>query len=172
MKLAGFLIAMALISAVSAYSQDKTTETKPAVQSSTSKTPSPPTTPTSTKGETKMATPAKPMDPKTIKELVREDLKVGSGTEAKAGNKVTVHYTGWLTNNTKFDSSKDRGQPFTFQLGSGSVIAGWEKGVAGMKVGGVRKLTIPPDMGYGSRGVGSIPPNSVLVFEVELLDVK
>ncbi|MGE0615181.1 MAG: FKBP-type peptidyl-prolyl cis-trans isomerase [Bacteriovoracia bacterium] len=105
--------------------------------------------------------------------LKSEDLKVGDGAEAAAGKSVKVHYTGWLTNGTKFDSSLDRGVPFEFPLGEGRVIPGWDKGVAGMKVGGKRKLTIPPDMAYGERGAGgAIPPNSTLVFEVELLEVK
>jgi peptidylprolyl isomerase/FKBP-type peptidyl-prolyl cis-trans isomerase FkpA len=104
--------------------------------------------------------------------LIMEDLVVGTGTAAAAGQKVTVHYTGWLTNGTKFDSSKDRGDPFVFPLGKGQVIKGWDQGVQGMKVGGKRKLTIPPEMGYGSRGAGGvIPPNATLVFEVELLGV-
>lgn len=102
-----------------------------------------------------------------------EDLTVGSGDEATSGKRVDVHYTGWLTNGTKFDSSLDRGKPFTFQLGAGQVIQGWDRGVAGMKVGGKRKLTIPPELGYGARGAaGVIPPNATLVFEVELLAVK
>ena len=106
-------------------------------------------------------------------ELQIEETKVGTGTEAVAGKSVTVHYTGWLTDGTKFDSSKDRGQPFTFQLGGGQVIKGWDQGVAGMKVGGVRKLTIPSTLGYGARGAGGvIPPNATLVFEVELLGVN
>ena len=106
-----------------------------------------------------------------------EELTVGSGNTATAGQKVSVHYTGWLTQNgnkgTKFDSSHDRGEPFVFPLGKGHVIKGWDEGVAGMKVGGKRKLTIPPGLGYGARGAGAvIPPNATLVFEVELLDVK
>jgi FKBP-type peptidyl-prolyl cis-trans isomerase len=105
--------------------------------------------------------------------LVIDELTPGTGTEAAAGDSVEVHYTGWLTNGTKFDSSKDRRQPFTFKLGQGMVIKGWDEGVKGMKVGGVRKLTIPADMAYGSRGAGGrIPPNAVLVFEVELLKVN
>lgn len=106
-------------------------------------------------------------------ELKIEDLVVGNGAEAKSGKPVKVHYTGWLTNGKKFDSSVDRGQPFRFLLGGGQVIQGWDKGVAGMKVGGKRKLTIPPQMGYGDRGAGNvIPPNATLVFEVELLGVE
>jgi FKBP-type peptidyl-prolyl cis-trans isomerase FkpA len=102
-----------------------------------------------------------------------EDLVVGDGVEAKSGNAVSVHYTGWLTDGTKFDSSVDRGQAFGFTLGQGQVIRGWDQGVAGMKVGGKRKLTIPPDLGYGSRGAGGvIPPGATLVFEVELLGVR
>jgi FKBP-type peptidyl-prolyl cis-trans isomerase FkpA len=101
-----------------------------------------------------------------------EDIKEGEGAVASAGTNVQVHYTGWLTDGTKFDSSKDRGQPFRFRLGGGQVIRGWDEGVAGMKVGGIRRLTIPPELGYGARGAGGvIPPNATLVFEVELLGV-
>ena len=99
-----------------------------------------------------------------------EDIKVGDGAEAKAGQNVTVHYVGTLTDGKKFDSSRDRGQGFSFKLGAGQVIKGWDQGVAGMKVGGMRKLTIPPDLAYGDRGFpGAIPPRSTLIFEVELL---
>jgi FKBP-type peptidyl-prolyl cis-trans isomerase len=105
-------------------------------------------------------------------ELQIEDLQVGTGAEAKPGQTVSVHYTGTLTNGTKFDSSKDRGKPFQFPLGAGKVIKGWDQGVAGMKVGGVRKLTIPPHLGYGDRGAaGVIPGGATLIFEVELLGV-
>lgn len=105
--------------------------------------------------------------------LKYEDVKVGTGTEAKKGDGVEVHYTGWLKDGTKFDSSKDRGQPFRFPLGAGRVIKGWDEGVQGMKVGGIRKLYIPPELGYGARGAGNvIPPNAELTFEVELLQVK
>ncbi len=107
-----------------------------------------------------------------MSELLIEDITVGEGAEATAGNSVTVHYTGTLTDGTQFDSSRGRG-PFTFPLGAGRVIKGWDQGVAGMKIGGVRKLTIPSELGYGSRGAaGVIPPNATLVFEVELLEVN
>ncbi|MCA9520906.1 MAG: FKBP-type peptidyl-prolyl cis-trans isomerase [Myxococcales bacterium] len=106
-------------------------------------------------------------------ELRIEDLVVGTGDEARAGHRVEVHYTGWLTNGTKFDSSVDRGRPFGFLLGEGQVIPGWDQGVETMKVGGKRKLTIPPHLGYGARGAGGvIPPNATLIFEVELLGVS
>jgi FKBP-type peptidyl-prolyl cis-trans isomerase FkpA len=101
------------------------------------------------------------------------DQEVGQGAEARAGQTVEVHYTGWLENGTKFDSSLDRRSPFKFALGAGQVIRGWDLGVAGMRVGGKRRLTIPPDLGYGARGAGGvIPPNATLIFEVELLGVK
>jgi FKBP-type peptidyl-prolyl cis-trans isomerase FkpA len=106
----------------------------------------------------------------TASGLIVEDMVVGEGAEAAAGQHVTVHYTGWLTDGRKFDSSKDRNDPFAFALGARHVIAGWDEGVQGMKIGGTRKLTIPPDLGYGARGAGGvIPPNATLVFEVELL---
>ncbi|MCB1637434.1 MAG: FKBP-type peptidyl-prolyl cis-trans isomerase [Thiothrix sp.] len=115
-----------------------------------------------------------------IMELVINEVKAGDGAEAAAGNTVSVHYTGWLydpdaadQHGTKFDSSRDRGQPFEFPLGAGRVIQGWDKGVAGMKVGGQRTLIIPPEMGYGARGAGGvIPPNATLIFDVELLGVN
>jgi FKBP-type peptidyl-prolyl cis-trans isomerase len=100
------------------------------------------------------------------------DIVAGSGATAVAGKPVSVHYTGWLTDGKKFDSSLDRGQPFTFPLGGGKVIKGWDEGVAGMKVGGKRQLRIPPELGYGARGAGGvIPPNATLLFDVELIDV-
>ena len=109
----------------------------------------------------------------TASGLVIEELEVGTGAEATAGQQVQVHYTGWLTDGKKFDSSKDRNDPFVFGLGARQVIAGWDVGVQGMKVGGKRKLTIPASLGYGARGAGGvIPPNATLVFEVELLAVK
>ncbi|MDH5436945.1 MAG: FKBP-type peptidyl-prolyl cis-trans isomerase [Gammaproteobacteria bacterium] len=107
-------------------------------------------------------------------ELVCEDLTVGEGTEATgAGQTVVVHYTGWLEDGTKFDSSKDRNDPFSFPLAVGVVIPGWDQGVVGMKVGGTRKLTIPPHLGYGEHGAGGvIPSNATLIFEVELLEIS
>lgn len=108
-----------------------------------------------------------------MSELEIEDQVVGDGDEAVAGQTVEVHYTGWLTDGTKFDSSLDRNQTFSFKLGGGQVIAGWDQGVAGMKIGGTRKLTIPPEMGYGERGAGGvIPPNATLVFKVELIGLS
>ena len=110
--------------------------------------------------------------------LQYDDTVTGEGAEAKAGQHVTVHYTGWLRNDdgtagAKFDSSKDRNDPFQFSLGAGQVIKGWDEGVQGMKVGGQRRLTIPASLGYGARGAGGvIPPNATLIFDVELLDVK
>jgi FKBP-type peptidyl-prolyl cis-trans isomerase FkpA len=120
------------------------------------------------------------MGQSNVTELIKTDEVVGSGNEAVPGRRVTVHYTGWLYDEnradkkgSKFDSSRDRNDPFTFGLGAGEVIGGWDQGVAGMKVGGRRRLTIPPALGYGARGAGDdIPPNSTLVFDVELLDVR
>jgi FKBP-type peptidyl-prolyl cis-trans isomerase len=115
-----------------------------------------------------------------VSELVKSDVKLGSGTEATAGRTVVVHYTGWLHapdapdgHGTRFDSSLDRGTPFSFVLGAGRVIRGWDEGVAGMKVGGKRTLVIPAHLGYGKRGAGGvIPPDATLVFDVELIEVK
>jgi FKBP-type peptidyl-prolyl cis-trans isomerase FkpA len=123
----------------------------------------------------------KPMEPSKDtagKEVVTStglkyvEQKIGTGAEAKAGDVVEVHYTGWLLDGTKFDSSHDRNRPFRFKLGAGQVIKGWDQGVAGMKAGGKRKLTIPPELGYGRQGAGElIPPGATLVFEVELLNI-
>ena len=125
-------------------------------------------------------TPEGPPPGGSVAELQRLDTRAGTGTVATSGSDVTVHYTGWLYDENapdkrgvKFDSSVDRGQPFTFLLGAGQVIRGWDEGVAGMKVGGKRTLLIPADLGYGSNGAGGvIPPGASLVFDVELLDVK
>jgi peptidylprolyl isomerase len=105
-------------------------------------------------------------------ELKIEDIKVGEGREVKSGDTVVIHYKGTLTDGTKFDSSYDRGEPFETQIGVGQVIKGWDLGVVGMKIGGKRKLTIPPSLGYGEQSAGSIPPNSTLIFELELIDIK
>jgi FKBP-type peptidyl-prolyl cis-trans isomerase len=128
--------------------------------------------------ETKEGKAMEPSKDTAAKEIVTPtglkyvDLKVGDGAEAKAGDAVQVHYTGWLLDGTKFDSSRDRNQPFRFKLGAGQVIKGWDQGVAGMKVGGKRKLTIPAELGYGRQGAGGvIPPGATLVFEVELLGI-
>lgn len=124
--------------------------------------------------------PSEESMPSNITEVIKADIVVGSGSEAQPGRQVTVHYTGWLYDASrddrkgrKFDSSHDRREPFSFRLGAGQVIRGWDEGVAGMRVGGRRTLTIPPEYGYGARGAGGvIPPNATLVFDVELLDVR
>ena len=109
----------------------------------------------------------------TEPDLQVEDMEIGDGQEIKSGDMARMHYTGWLTDGTKFDSSLDRGIPFEFELGAGNVIKGWDKGVVGMKVNGKRRLIISPEMGYGTRGAGGvIPPNATLMFEVELLGIK
>ena len=123
----------------------------------------------------KLADQVKPADtpPPTNEKLESKDLVPGKGAEAKTGDTVSVHYTGTLLDGKEFDSSKKHGQPFTFELGAGKVIKGWDQGVVGMKVGGKRKLTIPPSLAYGARGFPPvIPPNSTLNFEIELLEIK
>jgi peptidylprolyl isomerase len=132
------------------------------------------TTPTNAIITTQPATTGANMDNVTTTEggLQMQDLTVGTGQTVKSGDTVTVNYLGTLTDGTKFDSSYDRNQPFTTQIGVGQVIKGWDEGIVGMKVGGKRKLIIPPTLGYGDQAAGSIPPNSTLVFEVELLSVK
>ncbi|MDF2629847.1 MAG: peptidylprolyl isomerase [Symbiobacteriaceae bacterium] len=123
------------------------------------------------------STPAPTLDPEktqtTPTGLRYEDLDPGTGAQPQRGQTVACHYTGWLTNGKKFDSSRDRGRPFTFQLGLGRVIRGWDEAVLTMKVGGRRRLLVPPDLGYGARGAGGvIPPNAELIFEIELLDIQ
>lgn len=120
------------------------------------------------------ATPPEPEgDSEQVTELRIEDIVVGEGRAAKTGDRVSVHYTGRLTDGKKFDSSRDSGRPFEFVLGQGEVIRGWDEGIVGMKVGGQRKLTVPPDMAYGEEGYpGVIPPNATLVFDVELLSIQ
>jgi FKBP-type peptidyl-prolyl cis-trans isomerase FkpA len=126
---------------------------------------------TTATGEGSETAPGEPTTDATGLEIT--DIKAGQGAEAVDGSQVTVHYTGTLTNGTTFDSSVSRNEPFVFELGKGHVIKGWEQGVKGMKVGGKRKLVIPPALAYGEQGAGSvIPPNSTLIFEIELLDVK
>ncbi len=113
------------------------------------------------------------IDTTDLKDLKIVDVKEGTGPEAKPGDLVRVHYTGWLENGTKFDSSKDRNEPFEFPLGAGYVLQGWDRGVSGMKVGGIRRLFIPAQLAYGDRGAGSvIPPNATLIFEIQLLGIK
>jgi FKBP-type peptidyl-prolyl cis-trans isomerase len=123
----------------------------------------------------KSSTPTPTITTNQVEEtqLKIEDLTEGQGTEVKSGDTVTVHYTGTLTNGTKFDSSLDRGEPFTTQIGVGAVIKGWDQGIVGMKIGGKRRLTVPSSLAYGETGAAdSIPPNATLIFEIELLDVK
>jgi FKBP-type peptidyl-prolyl cis-trans isomerase len=157
------LVVVALV-AVIAFTQCSTEAEEP-VEEPTAESVEPPPAPE----ETSTA----PAQTEEVTALEIEDLVVGEGAEAVAGSAVVVHYTGWLTDGTKFDSSVDRGQPFQFTLAQGMVIPGWDQGVEGMKVGGKRKLTIPPELGYGSQGAGGvIPPNATLVFEVELLEVN
>jgi FKBP-type peptidyl-prolyl cis-trans isomerase len=132
-----------------------------------------PSEPAKTEAPATQPAPSTPAPAEQATGLKMEDTVVGTGAEAKPGDTVTVHYTGYLTDGTKFDSSLDSGQPFQFTIGQGRVIPGWEQGIPGMKVGGKRKLTIPPELGYGAQGAGSdIPPNATLVFEVELLAVN
>lgn len=132
-----------------------------------------PRTPRALRGDTTQGAPTPETKPEEIMSLQSEILREGNGAVATAGQTVTVHYVGTLTDGKKFDSSRDRGQGFTFKLGAGQVIEGWDKGVAGMKIGELRKLTIPAEMGYGSRGFPPvIPANATLVFEVELLGLK
>ena len=128
---------------------------------------------TETPAENSSTTTATSTDKVGITQLKMVDIKIGSGREAKNGDKLSVHYVGTLTDGKKFDSSRDRKTPFEVTLGAGQVIKGWEQGLVGMKIGGLRKLTIPPELGYGARGAPPvIPPNATLIFEVELLGIK
>jgi FKBP-type peptidyl-prolyl cis-trans isomerase len=164
----GVVVLVAACSQSEAPKPDQSAAQPTAAASTTSAAPNKPSDAASPPpiASTGQSTPA-------VTDLKIEDTKVGTGDAAVAGKSVTVHYTGWLTDGTKFDSSKNHGQPFTFQLGAGQVIRGWDQGVVGMKVGGVRKLTIPPSLGYGANGAGGvIPPNATLVFEIELLGVN
>lgn len=128
--------------------------------------------PSDTSTDVSNTTPTTIPDTSPSAELKIENIKLGTGKEVQAGDTVTINYVGTLENGQKFDSSYDRNQPLETQIGVGQVIKGWDEGVIGMKVGGKRKLTIPPDFAYGPRGVGTIPPNSTLIFELELLDVR
>ncbi len=164
MRLPVAVLAIALLAGCNQYEAQN-------VGSSAGATPSTPSTP-STPAPAAAATPTGGKVHKLPSGLQYEDMVVGSGKMAEPGMNVSVHYTGWLTDGTKFDSSLDRNQAFQFQLGAGMVIRGWDEGVKGMRIGGKRKLTIPPDMGYGAAGAGGvIPPNATLVFDVELLAI-
>lgn len=164
MRMPAAVLAIALLAGCNQYEAQQA-----ASGAGATATPSTPSTP----APAAAATPTGGKVHKLPSGLQYEDMVVGSGKMAEPGMNVSVHYTGWLTDGTKFDSSLDRNQAFQFQLGAGMVIRGWDEGVKGMRIGGKRKLTIPSDMGYGAQGAGGvIPPNATLVFDVELLDVK
>ncbi len=134
--------------------------------------PQTPQQPLNATGTTTMSDTTAPKNISTIKGLEIYDMQVGTGTAATVGKKVTAHYIGTLVDGTKFDSSLDRNRPFTFTLGGGQVIKGWDQGIAGMKIGGIRTLVISPELGYGAQALGSIPANSTLIFQVQVLDVQ
>ncbi|MBX7219920.1 MAG: FKBP-type peptidyl-prolyl cis-trans isomerase [Blastocatellia bacterium] len=163
------VVAFVLVAAVLFYTRSNSSSPQPAPAAATTNqtTPPPPANP-----EVKTANPT-PTPTTPAAGLKVEDVKVGTGTEATTGKSVTVHYTGTLTDGTKFDSSLDSKQPLTFTLGTNGIIQGWNQGILGMKVGGKRKLVIPPDLAYGAQGRGpKIPPHATLNFDIELLDVK
>ena len=159
------LAALAVL-ALAGCQESKTTTTSSTSTGATAKGEAAPAPPATSSGATEGQERTLPGGLKVI------DLKVGSGPMADTGQSVSVHYTGWLPDGTKFDSSLDRGEPLAFVLGTGRVIKGWEEGLVGMRVGGKRKLTIPPDLAYGADGKGPIPPGATLIFEVELMDVR
>ncbi len=172
-KLIALLLCSTFVSGSTLACSKLTEPPKPEpIQGETTNTAAAEAKPAAQPAATPAPTPAQPPpDPNAKLEI--KDVVVGKGAEAKAGDTIKVHYVGTLANGEKFDASKDHGtEPFTFDLGKGRVIKGWDDGVAGMKVGGKRKLTIPPHLGYGARGAGpKIPPNSTLVFEVELVEI-
>ncbi len=164
MRTTAYLLAALAVLALAGCQEGKSTST-----TTTTTTAAPETA----KAPAPAETPAAANEVTTSSGLKYQDLVVGNGPLAESGSTVTVNYTGWLTDGTKFDSSVDRDQPFQFKLGAGQVIKGWDEGVAGMKIGGVRRLVIPPSLGYGAAGAGGvIPPNATLVFEVQLLAVQ
>ena len=166
---------MALALAVTASSCQQSKGGAPSATSGSGATSSTGTTSTTTTTSSQTTATTETAGPREItmpNGLKYVDLKVGDGAVAESGMSATVHYTGWLTDGTKFDSSVDSGKPFSFKIDGGQVIHGWDEGVKGMRVGGKRKLTIPPDLGYGARGAGGvIPPNATLVFDVELIEL-